>query len=337
MHSHRGIKNMAKQHSESDRRLRQAGRLARVLRILQLLQGRGCYNAESLAAEQECSVRTVYRDLEVLEFAGVPWYFDQEQHCYRVRPDFSFPVLNLSDDELLGQATATLIAAAPGLNIGAGAKATTEKLAAMSAEERGKLLEDVDRVMAVLDLKLADESRNHEIIRSVQWALLQRKQVIGRYVSPYEPTAKQLRLHPYRLCLVKRAWYLIGRPDAGDEPRTYRIGRFKSLRMIDFPAEVPADFDLKKYFGNAWGVYRGDRSYDVEIAFSPEAAAVVTETTWHQTQKVHRNRDGSVVLSFRVDGLNEIVNWVLGWAGKAKVIKPPELRRSGDPAVCGKL
>ena len=64
----------------------------------------------------------------------------------------------------------------------------------------------------------------------------------------------------------------------------------------------------------------------MEIAFSPEAAAIVTETTWHQTQKVHRNRDGSVVLSFRVDGLNEIVNWVLGWAGKAKVIKPPELR-----------
>ena len=26
--------------------------------------------------------------------------------------------------------------------------------------------------------------------------------------------------------------------------------------MIDFPAEVPADFDLKKYFGNAWGVYQ---------------------------------------------------------------------------------
>jgi proteasome accessory factor B len=53
----------------------------------------------------------------------------------------------------------------------------------------------------------------------------------------------------------------------------------------------------------------------------------VTETTWHPTQKVQRHRDGGVTLQFRVDGLNEIVHWVLGWSGRATVIRPPELRR----------
>src|SRR5262245_27622388 len=89
---------------DPERRLRQAERLARVLRVLQLIQGRGRYDAAALAAEQECSVRTVFRDLTVLELAGVPWYFDNEQDCYRVQPDFRFPPLNLSDEELLGQA-----------------------------------------------------------------------------------------------------------------------------------------------------------------------------------------------------------------------------------------
>jgi predicted DNA-binding transcriptional regulator YafY len=97
--------------------------------------------------------------------------------------------------------------------------------------------------------------------------------------------------------------------------------------MIDEPASVPDDFDLRAYFGNAWAVYRGDRSYDVQVLFTRDAADIVTEVVWHQTQRVQRHKDGSVTMSFIVDGLNEILRWVLGWAGRVKVIEPPELRQ----------
>ena len=52
----------------------------------------------------------------------------------------------------------------------------------------------------------------------------------------------------------------------------------------------------------------------------------MTETIWHHTQRVERRPDGGAVLHFRVAGLDEIVHWVLGWSGRAKVISPPELR-----------
>ena len=41
--------------------------------------------------------------------------------------------------------------------------------------------------------------------------------------------------------------------------------------------------------------------------FSGEAAVTVTEGTWHHTQKIRKNKDGSIVMTFKVDGLNEIV------------------------------
>ena len=72
---------------------------------------------------------------------------------------------------------------------------------------------------------------------------------------------------------------------------------------------------MRDYFGDAWAVYRGDQSYDVALWFVPDAAALVTETTWHHSQQIHRHEDGSVTLSFRVAGLEEIVWWVLGWSG----------------------
>ena len=98
----------------------QNARIARVLTILNLIQSRGRWNAKAIAAELHCSPRTVHRDLEVLEFAGVPWYFDEHEKCYRVRPDFRFPTLMLTDDEVLGQAIATALTKSPGLDVGGG-------------------------------------------------------------------------------------------------------------------------------------------------------------------------------------------------------------------------
>lgn len=312
---------------DAERRLRQADRLARVLRVLQLIQGRGRWDTKAIAQEIECSERTVYRDLAVLELAGVPWTYEKESSSYRVRPDYQFPILNLTDEELLGQATAASATKAPGLDVNLGAKPASEKLAAKANDKSEQILLEAQRFTEVLDLKLADHSRHRDFIRTVQWALIQKKQVTGQYQSPYEDKPVKLTLHPFRLCLVKSAWYLIGRTPQESLPRTYRIVRFKTLRMLDEPAIIPDDFSLKAYFGNAWSVYRGEQSHHVELLFSKDAAEVVTETVWHHTQKVQRNSEGTVTITFTVDGLNEIVRWVLGWAGRVKVIQPQELRQ----------
>lgn len=264
--------------------------------------------------------------MTVLELAGIPMDFDKDERCYRIRQDFRFPVLNVTEDEALSQGTAAAITTGPGLDINQGARAVSQKLAASSKKETAQLLADAEELVAVLDLKLADHSRHREIIRTIQWALVKRKQLTGICRSPHEREEVKLHLHPYRLCLVKQAWYLIARPDGEDAPRTYRVARFKSLRMTDANAQVPDEFDLKGYFRNAWAVYRGEQSYDVEILFAKETAGTVTEGVWHHTQKVRKNKDGSVTLTFKVDGLNEIVRWVLGWGSRAKVIRPEELK-----------
>jgi predicted DNA-binding transcriptional regulator YafY len=294
--------------------------------MLQLLLSRGRWTRQDIADEQECSERTVYRDLQVLELAGIPVEHDPDNRFYRVRQDFRFPSLPLTEEEALGQGTATSITTGPGLDINAGAGPTSRKLSATNKEDITQVLTDAEQLVAVLDLKLADHTRHRDIIRTVQWALVKRKQLTGTYRSPHESSEIKLQLHPYRLCLVKQAWYLIGRSVEEQAPRTYRVARFKTLRMLETNAQVPEDFDLKEYFGNAWAAYRGDKTYDVEIVFAPEVAATVTEVVWHSTQKALKQQDGSVTLTFRVDGLNEVLRWVLGWGSRAKVIQPAELR-----------
>ena len=83
-----------KQRSDADRRVRQCERLGRLLRVLHLIMGKGGWDANMLAAELECSKRTVYRLLQTLSMAGVPWYFDEACRSYRVRPGFKFTGLD---------------------------------------------------------------------------------------------------------------------------------------------------------------------------------------------------------------------------------------------------
>ncbi|QDS88771.1 HTH domain protein [Rosistilla ulvae] len=318
-------KNIPKR-PDGDRRVRQNLRIARVLHVLNLIQSRGRWNVSAIAKELGCSNRTIHRDLNVLEFCGVPFYFSEEERCYRVRSDFRFPTLALTDDEVLGQAVATAITQAPGLDIGLGATPTTTRLASVSKEESKQIIADVISLVDVFDLKLADHSQHREILKTIQLALLDLNQVTGVYESPYEESPVKLTLHPYRLCLVKQAWYVIGHIDGEKEAKTFRAARFKSLRQTEAVADRPEKFDLRKYFGNAWSVYRGGKSYDVELRFDASIASTIVETTWHHTQTQKKHRDGSVTLKFTVDGLEEIGHWILGWTGKVKIVQPEELR-----------
>lgn len=85
-----------KQRTDAERRLRQCERLSHLLRTLHLIMGKGRWDADGLAEELECSRRTVYRLLQTLSMAGVPWFFDKSCRAYRVRPGFRFPVLELT-------------------------------------------------------------------------------------------------------------------------------------------------------------------------------------------------------------------------------------------------
>jgi len=311
---------------DSERHLRQADRFARIMRVLELIQGNGRWDAAALAKELECSERTIYRALEVLTLSGIPWRHDVHQRCFRVDQGFKFPVMNLSEQELLDQVVATSVAAAPGVDAGAGARATTRKLAATSHTDAQRLLADARRMIEVLDLKLTDHSKHRDTIQTIQKALLEGKQLAGMYESPYLDSSLRLTLHPYRLCLLRQSWYLIARASKDSDPKTYRVPRFKALRQLEKPSLVPEDFDIGEYFGNAWSVFRAGEDYDVEIRFTKDAATQVTETKWHHTQQVKRYKDGSATLTFRVDGLEEILWWLLGWTGFAEVVSPVELR-----------
>ena len=63
------------------------------------------------------------------------------------------------------------------------------------------------------------------------------------------------------------------------------------------------------------------------VRFGRQVAQNVAEVTWHKTQQLQFNADGTLDFRVTVSGLNEISWWILGYGDQAEVLEPPELRK----------
>jgi predicted DNA-binding transcriptional regulator YafY len=70
---------------------------------------------------------------------------------------------------------------------------------------------------------------------------------------------------------------------------------------------------------------RGSTTYDVELLFDAEFAETISDTHWHATQDTDNRPDGSMLFRCKVDGLDEIVWWIMSMGPHCVVKKPKVL------------
>jgi proteasome accessory factor B len=303
------------------------GRLHRVLKLLTLLQTGHPYNAGQLAEVCGVSRRTIYRDLGTMEQAGIPVYFDRDSGRYQVHEAALMRPVNLQLDEALAVVLlASELGRKGGLPLFEPARDAAAKIEASLPLGMRALL---DRLACTTTVRPGPTARHHclrETYRFVQDAIRRRQSLQAVYISFHDAGQIRTRLDPYWLLFNERAWYVIGRSSRHRGTRTFKLGRFKRLEPADRRFQRPEGLTLEKHLGNAWRMIRGDTAYDVHLKFSPLISPNVAEVTWHRTQQVAWDEDGCVHFRATVDGLSEIVWWVLGYGPEVEVLEPPELR-----------
>jgi len=162
---------------------------------------------------------------------------------------------------------------------------------------------------------------------NLQKAISKKRKVKIQYYSLFERKIISLRLSPYHLMYNHRAWYVIGYSSLHKSIRMFKLNRLRELEILDKCFLDGEKFDLSEYLGRAWSMIPEGRIYHVKLRFLPKVANNVTEVLWHSTQKVKRSGDGTAVMEFRVDGLGEIIWWILGYGDQVEVLAPAVLRK----------
>jgi predicted DNA-binding transcriptional regulator YafY len=263
----------------------------------------------------------------MLEGAGIPYFYDDEAKGYSVRRDFFMPPIQLTVEESLALA---LLAD----HVGGQEQVPYTKAAARAIEKiRGqlpaKIRNELDQIEDHVAIKLSAATppeSSADVYDNMRSALSSKQALRCQYESlSGAKDGKAFVFKPYTLLFNQRAWYVVGQHSRHDDIRCLKLNRFAGIEQTDHAYTIPKNFSLNKHLGNAWRIIRGKKSFAVEIYFDAEFAETIAETQWHPTQEVVWNEDGSITFTCKVDGLEEIVWWVLSMGPHCTVKKPKEL------------
>ena len=284
-------------------------------------------NAQSMSVEIEVSSRTIKRDIEYFrDMIGAPIAYDRARRgYYYTEANYRLPLLLMQESEIFSIFLAEkVLAQYRNTPLYQSLKTVFEKLT-------GYLPDTVSIPTNMLQDNFSMFTEPAPELDQAVWqavfnALRDSLTLSFDYRNPGRSEAIRRNVDPYHVVCYRGEWYLIGFCHYGKAERIYALSRMRNAVATASSFSRPATFNAEEYFGNHFGIFRGEEEYQVQLHFCVEAAPYVLERKWHHTEVKEGQADGSVMLTFSTNHLFEVKRWVLSWGKEVTVIAPIELR-----------
>lgn len=303
-----------------------AMRADRLLSLVLLLRRRGRMTAGELAAELECSERTVLRDIEALSAAGVPVYAERGRRGgFRLLGGYSTDLTGLTHAEATALFTAGSRASAASLGMAPALASAMRKLVAAMPEPQRLTAERAGQRVLVQSEGWLAEPEPAGLLPVVQQAVFTDRRLRIRYPSRDEP-ARWRTVDPVGLVHAGGHWYLLAGHDGAD--RTYRVSRIADATMLDEPADRDPAIGLEEAWKRRRASFRERRSgFAVRARVRARHRSELVHATLECTVEASDTGDLLLLdLRFADEQHAITVLWRLG--PDAEVVHPPSLRRA---------
>jgi predicted DNA-binding transcriptional regulator YafY len=288
---------------------------------------------EDAAADLDCTVRTIWRDLRVLEDAGFPIYDDPgadgKRSVWRVRDDFKQRLpLKLTLSELASLVMSRDLLAPVGASVlGLAVTAAYDKIVGVLSKDARDLLDEMRQMIGVRLLGAKLQSPVEEFVPRLQTALVERRMVRIRYHSFHRNEESERTIDPYHLTYFNGGLYLVAYCHLRKSIRIFAVERVRAIDVERTKFMPPADFDVARYLNNALGILRGE-IVTVRVAFVAAVARYIRERLWHPSQQFRDLSDGRLEVTLKVADTLEVRRWILGYGVQAEVLEPAALREA---------
>lgn len=298
--------------------------------LLRALCARG-YGAtvKELAEELGVGEKTIRRDLETFQTAGFPLVETIEQFGrkkWRINPDKHQPGMCFAYDEAislyLGRRFLEPLA---GTMFWEAAQRAFRKIRASLGKGALKYVDHFASMFHQTMVGISDYSQKADLIDDLMVAIEERRAVFITYQSLRATEAVTYDIYPYGLTYHRGSLYLVGRAPEHDAIRHWKVDRIEAAKLEELRFNRPEDFDLHEHFAKSFGIFHGDGEVHVKVRFSPAVARYVQESTWHASQQVTKEKDGSLLAEFDLDSVEEIKRWIMSFGQHAVVVEPEGL------------
>lgn len=304
------------------------GRISRAIHILTALQSGQPHTIHDLARTFAISRRTLFRDFATLRSTGVPVYYDTKDRCYKIHSHFFLPPPDLTAHETFSLLLLAYKApsSVPVPFMASALRAALKIQSNLPPRIKRYCINALCHI-SVRAVATAEADSLHRRFAQFLDAILERRSLrICYFVSP-EDNSTVTFLNPHHLICANGTWYVVGESSLHKALFHFKLSHVKELSVLDKHFIRNTEFDPHEYVGRAWVMNQEHTLYNIKLRFAPEAAHTVTKLRWHSTQAVTSDDDGSAIVQFRVDGLNEIMWWILSYGNQVEVLAPQVLKQ----------
>lgn len=306
--------------------------VVRILRILGDLDRVGGSDLYELAERYGTTTRTVRRDLEAIEHAGIAVICepgDNSRKRWRLDANAGGKLANLIEAShflavRLAMAESTILRRNESLF------AVMEDLADRIEKALGKRgrekLSELDRCFFSWE-KFAWHEAQRELMWPLVGAITKRNVCAVTYRAPSSGNAdKRYRVLPLRLIVHNGALYLHAWQGHFKKVLLLNLQRLRKLEVLDETEALPPDYDPEKLEHSAFGIFLGAATESYVLRFDAFARSYIEERKWHPSEKIEPQADGGAVLRFQCTPSYEVTNWVASWRDHVEVLEPKTLK-----------
>ncbi len=295
-------------------------KIDRLLSIVIHLLSRDLVSATALAGRFGVTVRTIQRDVDAINAAGIPvTAIHGPNGGYKILDTFRLDRQFFTFDDLFFITTA-LQGIADSLE-----SPTVEKTAdKMRSLARGRSLDELaDRAERLyIDFSaLGYSARRKAHMAVVQDAIARNRCISFSYTdSRLKPSTRVVE--PYTLVFKWFSWYLFAWCRARRDFRLFRLSRIRDPKMKPEVFRRRA-VSLKEYFERMSA--QAPPAVPVVLRFRPELRVLAED--YFNFADVSEGEDGAVTARFRLPEDNWLYGMILSWGDGVQVISPASLRK----------
>jgi predicted DNA-binding transcriptional regulator YafY len=288
-------------------------RLDRLLAIVITLLNKDIVQAKDLAEKHEVSIRTIYRDIEAINQAGIPIVtYQGNTGGLSIAPNYRIDrqVLTLQDMQSILLALKGLQHSLPDKNFAN----AYEKIASLATTTETKLSPPLDIDL----LPWGYAQRHQDTVQKLYQAIVQHHEISFSYrKTSGEKTERTVE--PITLLFKGFAWYLVGYCRLRKDFRLFKITRITHLN-ISHKTFIPKEFSLKDM-----NKEQNIPLIPVELRFKPQARALVEE--YFALEYIHNNPDQTFTVKTKLPQGDWLIGMLLGHGENIEVLKPVSLRK----------
>ena len=294
-------------------------RLDRLLAITLMLLNRDRISAGALAEHFEVSVRTIYRDIDAINLAGIPIIsYAGHEGGFGIMENYRIDRQLFSLKDMLSMLTAL-----KGLNLTLRDKdldRTIEKITSLIPREKKEQLARHYEQLVIDIMPWGQGEKQKKKLEQIHAAIKESKLLKFQYRNAKGEQRARI-VEPMTLLFKPYAWYLFAYCRSRHDFRLFRLTRINDLTGLhETFTRRPKTYEdtFQKEMGQA-------KTVDLVLQFKPQARPMVLD--YFEEEWISIQKDGSALVRLSLPEGEWVYGMLLSYGENVRVLKPAYVRK----------